>query len=521
MPDSPPPSEQPNEQLGARARRGMAWSLFNSGTARLLNVAAGMVIARVVTPDEFGSYTAALLVMTIVLSMNEAGLSVAVIRWQRAVERIAPTAISCSFASSAVWFALMFLGAPLIASLLNAPEATGPIRVLSFGILLDGISTIPNALLMRAFQQRRRAIAQLVGFLVGSPIGILLAVNHGALGLATGLTISNGVATAIILWLAPERPRPGWDRKTALELLRVGLPPALTSVLLLAIVNVDSVVVSRVLGVGALGFYALAFNVANWPWNLLSISIRQVSLPAFSRLAGDGPELERAFARSLTLAGGVAVLGGVLIAAFATPLVGVLYGERWLPAVVALQWLALLGALRVVLELCYDLLIAVGRAGALVRVQLAWLAALAVGLPIAARLGGIEGVAIGQGAIAAALVLPLNARLLARSGIHLGSFARALRPVVAAAAAGVAVAAAALAVGASWWPTLVAGGLLVTAAYAAAFLAAGRGREALRWARGPGDPGLTQRNTSSSPNASSPSRRKPKRATEELSQAST
>jgi O-antigen/teichoic acid export membrane protein len=514
-------SEPRGQELGARARRGMAWSLLNSGTARLLNVVAGMIIARVVTPDEFGSYTAALLVMTIVLSMNEAGLSVAVIRWKQGVERVAPTAVTCSFASSAVWFALMFGGAPLIASLLNAPEAAGPIRVLSFGVLLDGISTIPNALLMRAFQQRKRAIAQLVGFLVGSPIGILLATSHGALGLAAGLTISNGVATAIILWLAPERPRPGWDRATAVELFRVGLPPALTSVLLLAIINVDSIVVSRVLGVGALGFYALAFNVANWPWNLLSISIRQVSLPAFSRLAGDATELERAFARSLTLAAGVAVLGGVLIAAFATPLVGILYGEKWLPAVVALQWLALLGALRVVLELCYDLLVAVGRAGALVRVQLAWLAALVLGLPVAARLGGIEGVAIGQGAIAAALVLPLNARLLTGAGLRLGSLARALRPVLVATAAATAIAVVAVQVDAAWWPTLLAGGLLVTAGYAAAFLAAGRGREALRWARGPAAPGLTQRKTSSSPNAASPSRRKPKRTTEELSQAST
>ncbi|HKI66582.1 MAG TPA: oligosaccharide flippase family protein [Solirubrobacterales bacterium] len=514
-------TEPAGEELGARARRGMAWSLFNSGTARLLNVAAGMIVARVVTPDEFGAYTAALLVMTIVLSMNEAGLSVAVIRWKLGVDRIAPTAVSSSFASSAVWFALMLFGAPLIASLLNAPEATGPIRVLSLAILLDGVSTIPNALLMRAFQQRKRAIAQLVGFLVGSPIGILLAVNHGALGLATGLAISNGVATAIILWAVPERPRPGWDRATALELFRVGLPPALTSVLLLAIVNVDSIVVSRVLGVGALGFYALAFNVANWPWNLLSISIRQVSLPAFSRLAGDRPELERAFARSLTLAAGIAVLGGVLIAAFATPLVGILYGEKWLPAVIALQWLALLGALRVMLELCYDLLIAVGRAGALIRVQLSWLAALAVGLPIAARLGGIEGVAIGQGAIAAALVLPLNARLLAGSGIHFGNLLRALRPVLGAGATAAIVALAALRVGAPWWPTLLAGGALVTVAYAAAFLAARRGREALRWARGSGESGLTQTNMSSSPNASSPSRRKPKRSTEELSQLST
>jgi PST family polysaccharide transporter len=506
-------------ELGARARRGMIWSLLNSGALRVLNVIAGMAIARVVAPDEFGTYTAALLVMTIVLSMNEAGLSVAVVRWREGVERIAPTAVTASFASSVFWSALMFLGAPAIAAALNAPEAVTPIRLLAAGVLLDGVSTIPNALLMRVFRQRSRAAAQLLGFCVGTPIGILLASTYGAAGLAFGLVIANAVATATILYLAPMRPRPGWDRATAVELLRIGLPPALTSLLLLAVVNVDSIVVSRVLGVGALGFYALAFNVANWPWNLLSISIRQVSLPAFSRLADDRDGLEDAFAHSLSLATGLAVLGGILIAALATPLVAILYGDKWLPAVVALQWLALLGALRVLLELCYDLLIAVGRAGAMIRVQVVWLVALAIALPLGAHLGGIAGVALAQGVVAAAIVLPLNARLLAGAGLRIRRLAGALLPVASGGVAAGAVAVAVMRSGVPDWLALLGGGALIALAYCAAFLASGRGRAALRWTR-PSAPGLAQKKTSSSPNASS-SRRSPKRATEELPQAST
>jgi O-antigen/teichoic acid export membrane protein len=484
--------------LGGRARSGLIWSLLNSGAARVLNVLAGLVIARIVTPAEFGTYAAAVLVMTIVLSMNEVGLSVAVIRWKERVASITPTAVSGSLLSSGAWFALMFLGAPVIADMLGAPEATTAIRILSFGVLLDGVSTIPNALLMRAFQQRRRAAAEIAGFLVGTPIGIFLASKWGAAGLAVGLLIANLVTTALILWLAPARPRPGWDRETAIDLVRLGLPPAMTSVLLLAIINVDSVAVSRVLGVSALGFYALAFNVANWPWNLLSMSIRQVSLPAFSRLADDRAGLEDAFVQSLALAAGVAVLGGLLLAALAEPLVGILYGDKWLPAVVALRWLALFGALRVVLELCYDLLIAVGRAGSLVRVQLGWLAMLALALPLGAHLNGIAGVAIAQSVVALALVLPLNLHLLHRAGLRLGPLARALRPTALASAAGVGAALLALEAGAPRAVTLIAGGALIALAYGAAFLCSHRGREALLWADFP----LVSRYLSATPGSS-------------------
>ena len=467
--------------LGTRARSGMTWSLANSAAARVLTFLAGLVIARIVSPEEFGTYAAALLVMTIVLSMNEIGLSVAVIRWEEDVDRITPTAVSGSLASSAIWFSIMFATAPGIAVLLNAPEATTAIRVLSVGVLLDGVSTIPNALLMRAFQQRRRAVAEIVGFLAGAPIGIALASESGASGLAVGLLVGNAVSTLLILRLAPARPWPGWDPETARRLLRLGLPPALTSLLLLAIVNVDSVVVSRVLGVGALGFYVLAFNIANWPWTLLSMSIRQVALPAFSRLAGDRAGLEDAFSHSLTLAAGVSVLCGILLAALAGPLVGVLYGNEWLAAAAALQWLAMFGAMRVVLELCYDLLIATGRAGSLVRLQLGWLAGLVVALPIGAHLGGIVGVAVAQGIVAAALVLPFNVRLVVRSGVRLGSLVHSMQPVAVAASAGTVAALLALRVDAPRVVTLVGAGLLIALAYCAAFLASRQGRAALHW----------------------------------------
>lgn len=470
-------------ELGGRARSGMRWSLLNSAAARGLNVITGLAIARLVVPEEFGTYAAGLVVLTALLSMNEIGVSVAIVRWQGQVERVAPTAVTCALASSAGWFLLAFFGAPGIAALLNAPEAIPVIRILSFGLLLDGLSTIPNALLMRAFQQRRRAAADLVGFVIGASTGIgLAAAGWGATGLACGLVVTNAVTTAIIFRLAPMRPRPRWNRAHASALVRSGLPAASTSLVLLAIINIDYVVISRELGLAALGFYVLAFNVASWPWTLLSMSIRQVSLPAFSRLSGNREGLEEAFSRSLTLAAGTAVLGGLLLAGLAGPVVDILYGDRWLPAVDALRWLALLGALRVVLDLCYDLLVAAGRAGSLLKVQLGWLALLAVALPAGASLNGIAGVAVAHAVVAAAVVLPLHAMLVVGTGLRLSALLSAAAPVGAAGVAAGAIALAALRIDASPVPTVLVVGSLVAAAYIAVFTLAHGGRAAVAWA---------------------------------------
>jgi O-antigen/teichoic acid export membrane protein len=480
-------SDAPGESgagLGKRARAGMRWSLLNSAAGRVLNLLAGLVIARLVTPDEFGTYAVGLLLLTVLLSMNEFGISIVVVRWQGRVETILPTAVTCAVGTSALWCAMAFAAAPQIASLLNAPEAVTVIRVMSFGVLLDGMSAIPNALLMRGFHQRLRAVADLSGFALGTAVGIgLAATGWGALGLAIGGVVTNAAVTSVIWWRAPMRPRPGWSWAQARELVRAGLPVAGTSLVLLSVLNVDYVVVSRALGVAALGFYVLAFNVSSWPWTLLSKSIRRVALPGFAHLADDPGLLERTFARSLTLVAGTAVLAGVLLAALAGPVVQVLYGDRWLAAIEALRWLALLGALRIVLDLCYDLLVAVDRARPLLKVQLVWLVALVVALPVGAHLNGIAGVALAHVVVAAAIVLPLHVALVVGAGVRLGTLARAMAPVTAAGATGTAIALGALRIDAAPLWTLLVVGSLVTVAYAAAFVLPNGGRAAVAWAR--------------------------------------
>ena len=85
--------------------------------------------------------------------------------------------------------------------------------------------------------------------------------------------------------------------------MRVGLPLAGTSLVLLATLNVDYVVVGRQLGTTALVLYLLAFNLSSWPSNLLSIAVRRVAIPGFARLADERAELEPAFVKSLRLDG--------------------------------------------------------------------------------------------------------------------------------------------------------------------------------------------------------------------------
>ena len=113
-------------------------------------------------------------------------------------------------------------------------------------------------------------------------------------------------------------------------------------------------------------------------------------------------------------------------------MLGVVYGTRWTPAGSALAALAILGGLRIVFDLAYDLLAGVGRSRSLLGVQVAWFAGLLIALPIGASTGGIGGVAIAHVVVAFVLVGPLYLIALRHTGLAVGRVLTALAPAAAA-----------------------------------------------------------------------------------------
>lgn len=435
-----PDAEADALALQSQVRSGLGWSLLNSASGRLLNVALGIALARILAPESFGLFAVATLVLTALQSMNELGVSVAVVRWQGELGTVGRTATTLAMASSAFWYGLAFTVAPVLASQFHAPDAVFIIRLLSVGVLLDGFSSIPNAMLTRSFQQGRRAVADLVAFVPSASLSIVLtASGAGAIGLAWGFLAGILTSSALVFALAPQRPVPGWNSAHARRLLRDGIPLAMTSMVQLAVFNVDYIVVGRVLGTTALGYYVLAFNLSSWPSSLMSMSMRRIALPTFATVASDRARLHRTFVAALLLVVSIVTLIALCLSFAGRPLVELLYGTKWDRSVEVLRWLAALGAARVVLDLMYDYLVALGRAGTLLIAQLSWLAALVIALPIGAHLGGIRGVGIGHVIVVCLVVLPLHLMALRSAGVPLRRLTVAVTSPALAACATLAV----------------------------------------------------------------------------------
>ncbi len=392
--------------------------------------AQGIIVARIVAPKQFGVFAIALVVHTVVVNISELGVSAALIRDDpEGTRRTAPTVATISLVTGLVLGGIVALLSPVFASSLGSVHAAAPIAVMALNLPLAGVTAVPGALLRRDFRMDRIFVADAANMVVSGVIVVVLALaGWGALAFAWSWVAGQFVTSLILLCYRPGRFVPGWSRVEARRLLSFGLPLAGANLLAFLVLNVDYIVVGRVLGADALGLYMLAFNISGWPSNVFGAVIRSVSLPSFARLQLDGEAMPKHFLRALTGIAGVTLPICLIIGGLAHPAVVALYGPRWSRAAPALVGLSVLGAGRILLELCGDFLVSLGRTRSVLVAQVPWLIALATTLILVAPRYGIRGVGFGQAFVVVCVMGPVYLTLLRRVGVHPLAVLRSLLP---------------------------------------------------------------------------------------------
>ncbi|MEV4342925.1 lipopolysaccharide biosynthesis protein [Actinoplanes sp. NPDC049596] len=475
--------------LFSRAGRALGWSFASTALAKLSTLAIGIVLARILGPEEFGTFAVATVALLAVLSFNELGVSLAIVRWPGDPREIAPTVTTISVVSSALICLATYLAAPAFSAAMGAPDATPVVRVLGLSVLVSGVAAAPVAMLQREFRQDRKMIADQVATWTSALTSVALALaGVGAMSLAVGQLAGSVIGAGLFIAFAPRSLRFGFDPARARALLRFGLPLAGSSIVVFAATNVDKVVVGAVLGPVPLGYYVLAANLANWPATVFSLPVRSVAPALLARLQSDPPAMRRTFLSTGGLLGAITLPACVALAVAAEPLVTLVYGDVWRPAAMVLTWLGLLAGLRILFELVYDYFVVLANTRVVFTVQVVWFVALVPALWLGADAGGAAGAGAAALAVAALVVAPIYLYELRRTGVSGSALGSRLAP---AAAGGLAVAA----VGVPATLLLGAGLVALTATGVAAVAVLGllvrRLRGTLRSLRSVGEPAAT------------------------------
>lgn len=422
--------------IGGRVGRGFAWSAVNTTVVRLGSLAVSIVLARLLSPEQFGVFAVALTVQTIVATVADLGVSADLVRSGRIDER-GPTAATVALLASASLALLVWVTATPVAAALGDAHADGVVRAMAVVLLLNGLTVVPTAVIQREFLQSRQFAVDGVGLVVTSVVTIaLVLLGVGAMSLALGRVAGQLVTTLLQYRLARVRPRFGWDRDVARESVAFGGPLAAANLLSWVVISVDNIVVGNRLGSSSLGLYVMAFNLSSWPLTIVGTAVRSVALPAFSRFGDASEAAFDVLSRAVGLCWALALPLGLGLVVFARPVVSVVYGDAWAGAAVALAALGGFGALRVVFDVVAAFLFARGSAVAVLVVQAAWLVLLVPGMLVGIHVAGLAGAGWAHLVVGVVLIAPLYAVVLRRHGSALRLLAPAVHPAAAVTVAG-------------------------------------------------------------------------------------
>lgn len=377
-----------------RARGNLPWSLGGYALSRAVGLLTTVVLARLLSPEDFGVLALAMLALAVANVFSDGGLTSVLIVRQDFGRRAQGTVLTMLLASGAVFSALLFALAPLAADLFREPQLGGVLRALAILSFVSGLYWFYDMLLQRELEFRSRFMAQMARTVSYAGAAILLAaLGAGVWSLVAGQLAGAVVVSVVLLWVAPYRVRPAFERSVARTALQEGQGFLLQAGSTTVRDNLAFAVVGGTLGAGPLGAYSMAYRLGEVPYATIADPIARVSFSVFARKRHAGEDVAPGFLRVLQLVTLVTWPLGLILSGAADPFTRALLGDAWLAMIGPLSVLGIWAAVRAMETTVIWFLNAVGQAGRSGRISTVLLVPLVPALIAGAALGGISGVA--------------------------------------------------------------------------------------------------------------------------------
>jgi O-antigen/teichoic acid export membrane protein len=425
--------------LTPQVAEGVRWTTLQQAAEQIARLAFAVVLARLVSPADFGLMSMAFLVAYLAILVSDLGVGAALVQRRE----VRPAHVSTAFTVSSLFgIALAVLTVAVarpLAAFFGEPRLAAVLAVVSLTFVCKGVQGVPRDLLRRSLYFVPYTAAAAIALAAGIVVGVVAAVMGAgvwALVLYTTVESVAGMVLSLLLaWRAGVwSPAIGVDRCALREIGGFAGYMVGARGLVYAQNTADNVVVGRMLGTTALGFYGLAYRTMLVPVQKIADIVTSVSMPALAMMQDDEQRLRAAYLRCQRAAALVSFPLSFGVVATSPLAVPALLGARWTPAVSTVQVLALNGPRVVIGRLVSALLQATGRPG-----WDFWLLGASVPISIAAFIvgarHGIVGVAVGvtvAGTLVFAGQLVLAARTLRTSVVAL---IRSVRSILAASAA--------------------------------------------------------------------------------------
>jgi len=387
-----------------------------------------MVLARLLSPQDFGLQGMVVVVTGFLGLFRDAGLGLATIQRLEVTHEQTSTLFWINVVVGAMLGALCVALAPLVVRFYHEPRLYWIAVVSSATFLFNGLAAQHGALLQRGMRFVTQAKIDVLSMTVGSATGIVMALLGCRYWSLVGMAMAISIVGAAAVWIAvPWVPGPPRRRSGIRSMLHFGGLTTCNCFVVFLAWNSEKLLLGRFWGPDALGLYGRAFQLVTLPVQQLNGALANVAFPALSRIQDDAKRLARSFLRGYSLLISLTVPITIACALFAEEIIRVVLGAKWMEAAPIFRLLAPVALVFAVANPLSWLVMSTGRMGRALSISTATTPLVIVGILLGLS-HGPKGVALGYSSALMLLLIPIAAWSKRGTGITWADLWKATKP---------------------------------------------------------------------------------------------
>ena len=336
--------------------KGVSWMAILRVSMRGLAIVKIAILARFLTPAQFGNYGIALLVLGFLEVLTETGINIFLIQEKDDVKPYLNSAWVVSILRGVLITAVILGSSPLVIHFFKATQILPLLYIVAGVAFVRGFINPMEVTFQKKLQFRKEFWYKGFLYLVDISLAVILGVvtkSESSMLISMLVAAVTEVFSSFILF--KDRPKLSIEKDKVQEVINSGKWVTGAGIFNYIFQNIDNVIVGKVLGTSNLGFYQQAYSISTLPVTEIGNIFNKVTFPVYVAIGGDRERLKKAFYKTLSVISLLVIPFAIVILFFSKPIILIFLGEKWLPIEPVLKILAIFGALKSVLNFSYSL----------------------------------------------------------------------------------------------------------------------------------------------------------------------
>ena len=312
----------------------MIWSALQRFGTMGISFVSNIVLARLLTPDDYGCIGMLAIFITVSNTFVDGGFGSALIQKKEPTQKDYSTIFWLNLFISVVIYGILYISAPAVSRFYDIPLLSSVLRVQGIVLIINALNIVQTNQLRKSINFKCLAVIYIVSQIVGAVCAIVLAyMGWGVWALVAQQIIASSI-TSVILWVMNRwLPQLCFSFDSFKQLFSFGGFILASNLINTFCNNVQGLLIGKFFNPAILGYYTQAYKLEDVASHSISSVVDQVAYPVFSKVQSDNDGLKNVIYRLILSIAYVTFPMMLILVLIAEPLIGLLYGEKWLPSV--------------------------------------------------------------------------------------------------------------------------------------------------------------------------------------------